>query len=274
MSNTEGLSGSNAPVNNQPLQPPVSNGNTAPAPLPINSTTAPVQQTMNPTTGQSAGSNAGTGLTFDQVENYWIQAGGSPQSAAMAAAVADAESGLNAAAQRTNPDGTIGIGLWLTPQNGTPPGSTDPLASARGAIQLSNNGTDWTQWCSTWSDNNCGQNGGTYLGSGSNALMSLGTQASSPSYGQIGSVPAGSGVGASSATSTGGSTTPSSSSHSLILFVVLIVVVVVVFYLSRKKGGEPDGPGRDLPHVEEDKSSGSIYVPAHTRPAPKRDIGS
>lgn len=210
----------------------------AAAPLPINSTTAPVQQTMDPTTGATPPTNPGVvGLTFDQVENYWIQAGGSPQSAAMAAAVADAESGLNPGAQRTNPDGTTGIGLWLLPQNGTPPGSTDPLASARAAIQLSQNGTDWTQWCSTWSDNNCGQDNGTYLGSGSNALMSLGTQASSPSYNQFGSAPAGTGVGASTATSgsTGGTTT-SSSSKSLILFGVLIAVVLVIFWVSRRKG--------------------------------------
>lgn len=210
----------------------------AAAPLPINSTTAPVNQTMDPTTGASPTSNQGiAALTFDQVENYWIQAGGSPQSAAMAAAVADAESGLNPGASRVNPDGTVGIGLWLTPQNGTPPGSNDPLASARGAIQLSNNGTDWTQWCSTWSDNNCGQNNGTYLGSGANALMSLGTQASSPSYGQIGSVPAGSGVGASAAASgsTGGSTT-SSSSKSLLLFAALAAIALIVFWVVRRRG--------------------------------------
>ena len=200
-------------------------GNVQPAPLP----TTPNEQIGNP-------SNP-IGLSFAQVENYWIQAGGSPQSAAMAAAVADAESGLNAAAQRTNPDGTTGIGLWLLPQNGTPPGSTDPIANARAAVQLSQNGTDWTQWCSTWSDNNCGCNGGTYLGSGSNALMSLGTQKAGASYNVFGSAPAGSGVGASSATSglTGGTTTSSSTSKYLI-FGIIIAIVVAIFYFSRRKG--------------------------------------
>ena len=171
-------------------------------------------------------SGTGTGLTFDQVENYWIQAGGNPQAASMAAAVADAESGLNAGASRTNPDGSSGVGLWLIPSNGTPPGSTDPLANARAAVQLSQNGTDWTQWCSTWSDNNCGQNNGTYLGSGANALMSLQTQAGNPSYNVFGSTPSSTGVGASTATSslTGGSTT-SSSSKNLLLIVGLLVVL-------------------------------------------------
>src|SRR6516164_2258837 len=210
---------------------PPSPGNTAPAPMP-------------PDNSGSAPSSQITGLSFAQVENYWIQAGGSPQAAAMAAAVADAESGLNAAAQRTNPDGTVGIGLWLIPQNGTPPGSTDPIANARAAVQLSQNGTDWTQWCSTWSDNNCGENNGTYLGSGANALMSLGTQKAGASYNVFGSAPSGSGVGASSATSglTGGTAT-SDSNKNLLLIVGLLVVLVGIYYAMRKaKGSSPEQP--------------------------------
>lgn len=214
------------------------------APPPINNTTTPSTQTVDPITGQSPGSNQGTGLTFAQVENYWIQAGGNPQAASMAAAVADAESGLNAAASRTNPDGTTGIGLWLLPQNGTPPGSIDPLANARAAVQLSQNGTDWTQWCSTWSDNNCGQDSGTYLGSGANALMSLQTQGKSPSYSMFGSAPAGSGVGASTAASsvTGGTTTSSSKSKYIIIAIILLIVVGIVFYTQRKRGQQPESP--------------------------------
>jgi Lysozyme like domain len=209
-------------------------GNAEPAPLPITNSGSPV-------------SNPGlTGLSFAQVENYWIQAGGSPQSAAMAAAVADAESGLNAGAQRTNPDGTIGIGLWLIPKNGTPPGSTDPLANARAAVQLSQNGTDWTQWCSTWSDNNCGENNGTYLGSGSNALMSLGTQSAGATYNVFGSAPAGSGTSASSATSglTGGSTSSNSSSKYLI-YGAIVVAVVVIIYLATRKSKKQEGPSEE-----------------------------
>jgi hypothetical protein len=209
------------------------------SPTPTPSTT-PVTMTDKGT----APSNPGvTGLTFDQVENYWIQAGGNPQAAAMAAAVADAESGLNAAATRSNPDGTQGVGLWLIPANGTPPGSTDPLANARAAVQLSQNGADWTQWCSTWSDNNCGQNNGTYLGSGANALMSLGTQGSSQSYSVFGSTPSSTGVGASSATAgaPGGSPTPKSS-KSLILIVGLVLVIAIAVYMMRKGRGKSEQP--------------------------------
>jgi hypothetical protein len=214
-------------------------GNAQASPTPISAAASDVTQTEDPNTGASPDSNTGplTGLTFAQVENYWIQAGGSPQSASMAAAVADAESGLNAAANRTNPDGTIGVGLWLIPQNGTPPGSTDPLANARAAIQLSQNGTDWTQWCSSWSDNNCGQDNGTYLGSGSNALMSLGTQKSGASYNVFGSTPASTGVGASTATSnTAGSSTTGNAKSNYLLYGVIVVVVIVIIWASQRKG--------------------------------------
>lgn len=203
---------------------------------------------MTDTSGAIGGANpptvnsgsTGTGLTFAQVENYWIQAGGNPQAAAMAAAVADASSGLNPAITRTNPDGSTSVGLWLLPQNGSPPGSTDPLANARAAIQLSNNGTDWQQWCVTWSDNNCGENNGTYLGEGSNALASLGQRLSPASYNVIGSSPSGSGVSASSATAsstTTGSTT-GSTSHTIVMVLALVVILLLVLYFVRRRQGQ------------------------------------
>jgi uncharacterized membrane protein YtjA (UPF0391 family) len=218
-------------------------GNAQPAPLPSNATTS----------GTSPDTNTGlSGLSFAQVENFWIQAGGSPQAAAMAAAVADAESGLNAASQRTNPDGSVGVGLWLIPQNGTPPGSTDPLANARAAVQLSQGGTDWSQWCSTWSDNNCGQDNGTYLGSGSNALMSLGGQKPGAAYNVFGSAPSGSGVGASSATSgVAGSGTTTSGKSSVLIFVVIILIVVAIIWAARRKSRQEASVSTEVTPVEE-----------------------
>lgn len=194
--------------------------------------------------GPGATNPGGVGLTWDEVVNYWIQAGGNPQAAAMAAAVADASSGLNPAISRTNPDDTCSVGLWLIPQNGTPPGSTDPLSNARAALQLSNNGTDWSQWCVTWSDNNCGQDGGTYLGEGADALGALaGTNAP---YNVIGSSVSGTNQGASAATaSTGTSTTGTSSSHTFILVGALVLIVLVVVFMVRRatpKVPVPDGP--------------------------------
>lgn len=189
--------------------------------------------------GSSPGSTP-SGLSWAAVENYWIQAGGNPQAASMAAAIADASSGLNAQSSRTNPDGSTSVGLWLIPANGSPPGSTDPLANARAAVQLSQNGTDWSQWCVAWSDNNCGENNGTYLGAGSNALMSLQGQQPGASYNVFGSTPAGSGVGASSATSAAGTLTPASSSSSLPLLIggLVIGVIVIIVLTNRKKRGQ------------------------------------
>ena len=185
-----------------------------------------------PQTSAAAGSS---GMTYSQVENTWVQAGGNPQAASMAAAIADAESGLNPNSNRTNPDGTTSIGLWLIPKNGTPPGSTDPIANARAAIQLSNNGTDWTQWCSAWSDNNCGCNNGTYLGSGANALMSLQSQLGTGSYQMFGSTPAGTGVGASSAAGTTTSGTGGTSSRTFMLIGLLVVVIAAIVFWSRRR---------------------------------------
>ena len=191
----------------------------------------------------------GGALTYDQVENIWIQAGGSPQAAAMAAAVADAESGLNPNASRVNPDGTTGIGLWLLPQNGMPPGTTDPVANARAALQFSNNGTDWSQWCSTWSDNNCGENNGTYLGSGSNALMSLGQRLTPASYNVIGAAPTGNNAPASSASATSSTSGQATGSgmHNVLLIGALIIGVIVVVMIVRRKSGER--PERSSPEA-------------------------
>lgn len=204
------------------------------------------------------GSNEGTsktgGLTYPQVENIWIQAGGNPQAAAMAAAVADASSGFDPSITRTNPDGTTSVGLWLIPKNGQPPGSTDPMANARAAIQMSNNGTDWQQWCVAWSDNNCGQDGGSYLGDGSNALGSLAQRLTPASYNVIGSSPAGSGVGASSATSSGTTTGGQSSSgfSKVLLIIVLAGIAYVVVKVVRKRGAgpPPETPVGVVPDVQ------------------------
>jgi len=174
---------------------------------------------------------------MDQVENVWIQAGGNPQAAAMAAAVADASSGLNPNATYTNPDGSVGVGLWLIDKSGMPPGSTDPVANARAAIQQSNNGTDWQQWCVAWSDNACGKNNGTYLGEGSNALGSLGGQFNIP-----GATPTGAGTSAtsiSSGTSTPTQTAPSGKGNIIIMLAALIGLSVLLFYINRKRRGEP-----------------------------------
>lgn len=198
--------------------------------------------TTNGVSPNQTGDSGGAGLTWSQVENYWIQAGGSPQAAAMAAAVATASSGLDPSITRTNPDGGISIGLWLIPKNGQPPGSTDPLANARAAKELSQNGTDWSQWCVTWSDNNCGQDGGSYLGEGSNALGALGS--TNQAYNQFGSAPAGSGTGASSATSASSTTgaPTGSKAHSVLLLGIAVIVIAAIYLLVRRRQATQPAP--------------------------------
>lgn len=200
---------------------------TTPSPLSPNTTVLTGNQSPSAASGS-------VGMTLAQVKNTWIQAGGNPQAADMAAAVADASSGLNPGSRYTNPDGTESVGLWLIPANGNPPGSTDPIANARAAVQLSKNGTDWSQWCVTWSDNNCGAEGGTYLGEGANALGSLGQTGA---YNVPGAHATGNGTSASTVGSSTGTST-STGSKSWLSIAVLILIVIAVFVMVRRKTGE------------------------------------
>lgn len=116
------------------------------------------------------------GFTFQQAEQLWVSAGGQPQLAAFAAAIADASSGLNPDATVTDASGVTYKGLWQIPSTLGNQSSTDPMTNARAAVQLSQNGTDFKKWKVAWSDNNGGQDGGTYLGDGSNAVAALASQ--------------------------------------------------------------------------------------------------
>jgi Lysozyme like domain len=105
-------------------------------------------------------------FNYAQLEGIWIAAGGNKQTAAMAAAIAMAESGGNSQASNTNSNGSIDRGLWqINSSNGS--GSTfDVMTNARTAVQMSNNGTNWRPWCTAYSDGACGTAGGCYQCSG------------------------------------------------------------------------------------------------------------
>lgn len=205
-----------------------------------NTTTPSPLTTTTTATNEPTNTDGSQSLTMADVENIWIQAGGNPQAAAMAAAVADASSGLNPNATETDSNGNQTVGLWLISTTGSPAGSTDPIANARAAVQLSQNGTDWSSWCVAWSDNNCGLNGGSYLGDGSNALAALGSDA----YNVIGSTPSGDGTSASTASTTSSSTT-SSKSHTILYIIALLGVVALAYYLVRRGTGESGGEGQE-----------------------------
>lgn len=115
----------------------------------------------------ASGITAADGMfSYAQIEAVWIQAGGSAQTAPMAAAIAYAESGGNSNASNVNTNGSTDRGLWqINTVNGSA-SSFDVMTNARGAIKISNNGTNWRPWCTAYSDGACGIKGGTYLGSG------------------------------------------------------------------------------------------------------------
>lgn len=114
-----------------------------------------------------------------QLQSLWIQAGGAPSAAPMAAAVALAESGGNPAPNGNGPNATNDWGLWQIHDGG--PAMLDPLANARRAVAMSANGTNWRPWCTAYSDAACGTKGGTFMGAGSPFLRFMsGTNGTTP----------------------------------------------------------------------------------------------
>lgn len=115
--------------------------------------------------------------SFSQLEDLWKQAGGNPVYAAMAAAIAMAESGGNSDSKNGNSNGTTDRGLWQINSIHGGLSTFDPNANAKAAVSISKNGTTWRPWCTAWSNGKCG---GTFLGSGSPVLKYLPTN-STPS---------------------------------------------------------------------------------------------
>lgn len=100
------------------------------------------------------------GLSYAQLEGIWIQAGGDPAKAAVAAAVAMAESGGNPNSHNGNAGtGDDSYGLWQINMLGSmgperrnrynlPNNQAlfDPVTNARVAVAMSGNGNDWGPW--------------------------------------------------------------------------------------------------------------------------------
>lgn len=191
------------------------------------------------------------GITYDEAMNLWVQAGGPPQSAAMAAAVADASSGLDPD-RETEADGVTKRGLFQIASTLGPMSTVDPLANMRAAVSLSSGGTNFRKWCAAWSDNNCGNDGGTYLGEGSNAISRLLERGGH--YQEVGGVGITSAVptgqsGFEDATATPGTEatdtppTPKSGPSVVLIFVVLLAAAgAYYFFVMKKKGDVPAKP--------------------------------
>lgn len=90
-------------------------------------------------------------FSYAQLMGLWIMARGSAQTASMAAAIAMAESSLgtgaaNSAAYNKDTNGSTDRGLWQINSINGSWSSYDIMTNARGAVQLSHNGTDWHLW--------------------------------------------------------------------------------------------------------------------------------
>lgn len=102
-------------------------------------------------------------LSFTQLEDLWVQAGGDQKLAATMAAVALAESRGNPLALNNTPStGDFSVGLWQinyygslgparTKRYGPVSGQYDPLTNATTAVALAAGGAGLANW-STWKD--------------------------------------------------------------------------------------------------------------------------
>jgi LysM repeat protein len=77
--------------------------------------------------------------SYAALEQLWVQAGGNPADEAFAACIAEHESGGNPGA--ISP--TVDYGLW---QEHDDPAALNPAVSARTAVQMSADGTNWSPW--------------------------------------------------------------------------------------------------------------------------------
>lgn len=86
-------------------------------------------------------------LTYAQLQGLWLENGGAPAAAPVAAAIAMAESGGCVDATHHNSDGSTDTGLWqINSVNASSGAMLDPTANVKEAIALSNNGSSWHPW--------------------------------------------------------------------------------------------------------------------------------
>lgn len=83
---------------------------------------------------------------YAQLEYIWTQAGGPPQAAAIAAAIAMAESGGVSTATDQDSNGSTDRGLWQINSVHGAQSTYDVMGNARAAVAISNQGQNWTPW--------------------------------------------------------------------------------------------------------------------------------
>ncbi|MGZ6854332.1 MAG: transglycosylase SLT domain-containing protein [Mycobacteriaceae bacterium] len=85
-------------------------------------------------------------LSNQQIATLWVQEGGSPAAARMAAAIAKAESSGNPSATNRNTNGTVDRGLFQVNSIHGGQSTYDLRRNVRAAIAISNNGRNWSPW--------------------------------------------------------------------------------------------------------------------------------
>jgi hypothetical protein len=80
------------------------------------------------------------------IERLWVQEGGDPSAAPVAAAVALAESGGNQSATNHNTNGSTDKGLFQINSIHGPLSSYDLKRNVKAAIKISSGGRDWSPW--------------------------------------------------------------------------------------------------------------------------------
>jgi Lysozyme like domain len=101
-----------------------------------------------------AGGGSGAYDSSDALQKLWTANGGDQDTAAIAAAIAEAESGGSATVTSSNPGGAgcLNVGIWqLATPCGAGAGYTvaqlqDPDTNARVTIMATANGTNWSSW--------------------------------------------------------------------------------------------------------------------------------
>lgn len=104
------------------------------------------QQQGSTPAGKPSGNIPTGALSYGQLEQLWINAGGNPAKAAIAAAIAMAESGGRQNAKNVNTNGSIDRGYWQINSSHGSLSTFDALGNARAAISISNNGANWGPW--------------------------------------------------------------------------------------------------------------------------------
>jgi hypothetical protein len=107
-----------------------------------------------PSAGYSIATNipAGKGSYSNAaLQKLWTGNGGPSDTAAFAAAIAEAESGGSATVTSSNPDGGTNVGIFQLDTRGVGAGYTvtelqDANLNTQITIMATNGGTDWTEW--------------------------------------------------------------------------------------------------------------------------------